>query len=258
MVVLFQEKITEGGITRSHTTIPRTKSRCLDVKEQEVRPLSIDVKKEPPLFEERVQCVVMVRQNDYIDPFSIGLDTLELLNLSSGVAVSNDKADSILNIFTIGKSSADEFRSQRLINTKLLFHQPIKRKPLITFKDTSKSVTVQKGNQTVNLTVNRNIIATLLSHSARSKKVIDFESALKYPLSATPLSIAIGDGSRRETSKSKLMNVIKPVDVVEPAVPSKETVSDFIVDLMALVRTQSAVPRTFEEFFWKRLPVILL
>ena len=111
-----------------------------------------------------------------------------------------------------------------MINKNLLFHQPIKRNQLITFKDTSKSVTVKKGNQAVNLNVNRNVIGALLSYSARLNKVIDLENALKYPLSATPLSIALGDGSRRETSKSKLMNVIKSAASNKPAVPSKETI----------------------------------
>ena len=45
------------------------------------------------------------------------------------------------------------------------------------------------------------------------------------------------------------MNVIKPA-------AAKETVSDYIVDLMALVRTQAAIPKTFEEFFWKLIKAL--
>ena len=40
------------------------------------------------------------------------------------------------------------------------------------------------------LQVNRNIIGALLSHSAKSSRAIDFERALKFSLSAVPLSIA--------------------------------------------------------------------
>ena len=54
--------------------------------------------------EEKVQSVMSVLQNDYIDPFSIGLDNCKLLNISSGLAVLDDKAESILNIFSIGKN----------------------------------------------------------------------------------------------------------------------------------------------------------
>ena len=49
-MVAFQEMQPEAGITRLYTSVPRTKSRSLNVEEQEVRPLTIDVKKEPPFF----------------------------------------------------------------------------------------------------------------------------------------------------------------------------------------------------------------
>ena len=57
------------------------------------------------------------------------------------------------------------------------------------------------------LQVNRNMIS-VLSYSAKSGRAIDFERALKFPLSAAPLCIANGDGIRRETTKSKLMDLI--------------------------------------------------
>lgn len=79
---------------------------------------------------------------------------------------------------------------------------------------------------------------------------MDLERALTYPLSPIPLSIATGDGNRRTTAKSKLLKAIHPEDTDVP-LPDMETVSDYIVDLMALVRTQTAIPKTFAEFFWK-------
>ena len=57
------------------------------------------------------------------------------------------------------------------------------------------------------LQVNRNMIS-LLSYFAESGRAIDFERALKFLLSALPLCIANGDGIRRETTKSKLMDLI--------------------------------------------------
>ena len=48
-------------------------------------------------------------------------------------------------------------------------------------------------------------MGALLSYSVKSGKAIVFEE-----VSAASLSVANGDGSRREISKSKLMDVINP------------------------------------------------
>ena len=56
--------------------------------------------------------------------------------------------------------------------------------------------------------INRNILGALLSFSAKANQPIDFDSALSYPLSPIPLSLALPDGARRETPKSKLMEII--------------------------------------------------
>ena len=60
----------------------------------------------------------------------------------------------------------------------------------------------------VTTTVNRNLLGALRSFSAKASKPIDFGVALTYPLSAIHLSIALPDGTRIETLKSKLMEVI--------------------------------------------------
>ena len=57
------------------------------------------------------------------------------------------------------------------------------------------------------LQVNRTMIS-LLSYFAELGRAIDFERALEFLLSAVPLCIANGDGIRRETTKSKLMDLI--------------------------------------------------
>ena len=119
------------------------------------------------------------------------------------------------------------------------------------FKDTLKSAVVKKANQAMTLQVNRNIIGALLSYSAKSGRAIDFERALKFPLSAVPLSIANGDGSRRETSKNTLMDVINPKGNENFTQAPSENVSDFVIDFIALVRTLTVIPKTLENLIWK-------
>ena len=122
---------------------------------------------------------------------------------------------------------------------------------IATFKDTLKSAVVKKANQSMTLQVNRNIIGALLSYSAKSGRAIDFERALKFPLSAVPLNIANGDGSRRETSKNKLMDVINPKGNENFTQAPSENVSDFVIDFIALVRTLTVIPKTLENLIWK-------
>ena len=102
----------------------------------------------------------------------------------------------------------------------------------------------------MSLKVNRNIIGALLTYSAKSGKVIDLERALMYPLSPIPLSISNGDGTRRVTSKSKLLQCIKPLRN-ETVLPPKNTITDYIIDLMELIRTLKDIPTTFEKLIWK-------
>ena len=45
----------------------------------------------------------------------------------------------------------------------------------------------------------------MLAFSINKERAIDLPTALTYPLSQIPLSLATGDGKRRETSKSKLI-----------------------------------------------------
>ena len=90
------------------------------------------------------------------------------------------------------------------------------------------------------------MIGALLTYSAKSGKVIDFEKALMNPLSPISLSISKRDRTRCMTSKSKLLQCIKPVHngtVLSP----KNMITGYIIALMALIRTLKDIPTTFEE-----------
>jgi hypothetical protein len=70
--------------------------------------------------------------------------------------------------------------------------------------------------------------------------------------------LANPDGSRRVTTKSKLTEIIiknvkSPVLHPRESQPPKETVSAFIVDMMASVRSITRVPETYEDLTWKFL-----
>ena len=88
------------------------------------------------------------------------------------------------------------------------------------------------------------------------KNMIDFEKALDYPLCSIPLSLANPDGSPRSTTKSKLLKVITqkcelPLQHPREIQPPKHSVGVFVVDFMAIVRTMTEIPDTYEDLAWK-------
>ena len=100
-------------------------------------------------------------------------------------------------------------------NTKL--HDPLPRNKRKTFTDSVKTCVIKRDKVTTTVEISRNILGELLSFSAKGSKPIYFNVALTYPLSAIPLSIALPDGTRRETPKSKLMEVKSAT--TEPSTP---------------------------------------
>ena len=73
-----------------------------------------------------------------------------------------------------------------------------------------------------------------------------------YPLSPIPLSLCCADGGRRETSKSKLLDLIINEGSVTLTDPKKEIRniqqnSSFVIDLIAALRSLVPFPETYDE-----------
>ena len=213
--------------------------------------------------ETMVDKAIKVFTQDYLNPFDYNLDKTSLFNLSSGMAIPVDIANELLDIPQRGAKLATAFRDNRIDSTLELFHSPIKRNKIRTFTSALEKTKISKSNTTKTVELNRNIIGTLLSFSAKYEKPIDFDHALKYPLSHIPLSLAHPDGSHRTTSKSKLYDAI--LDEESPAVLNPQTGisnsqgnSAFVIDLIASLRTMTQIPETYEgiaDRFVKSLPI---
>ena len=131
------------------------------------------------------------------------------------------------------------------------FHDPITRnKPSLFSHEQLKTQKKNQMNEVIR--ANRNILAKLLSLSAKFQEPIDFSKALEYPLSAAPLSLAFPDGTKRYTQKSKLLDVITIADCPENSVEKECDI--LVVDLIAHYRTISTnLPKTFEELILRFL-----
>ena len=135
----------------------------------------------------------------------------------------------------------------------LKFHDPITRHKIKSFKTASATREVKKDNKSATVAVNRDIIGSLLSFSAKYEKPIDWDTALTYPLSPVPLSICSADGIRRKSNKSKLVETIFAQHKITREDPKQNNIpkpdSTYIVDLMAAIRSFSPIPETYEDLF---------
>ena len=192
--------------------------------------------------EKMVTKVIEVLQEEYINPFSLLVDKEQLYNLSSGVPVSADLADEILNTRSIGMDISEKFTTERLLESGTKkFHDPLPRNKIRAFKNISKTLVLKKCHKERAIEVNRDILGLLVRLSVTSGLPVDFNKALEFPLSPIPLSIATPDGERCETAKSKLMEIIINTCRHPPQSPklvlmmNRQKPSALVVDLIAAI-----------------------
>ena len=61
------------------------------------------------ISEEKVSQVTKIFKHEYENPFRIHVDKEKLVNISSGVALHDDIAESILNMVDVGKRRMEDF-----------------------------------------------------------------------------------------------------------------------------------------------------
>ena len=210
--------------------------------------------KEIEKSEQNITNVMKVLEEEYLNPFGVQIDMENLYNLSSGTG-KEDGVEELLCIWQNGKTIADEFMAERIHSNVKSFYDPISRSKIPAFHSPKVKLTTPRGTNVID--ANRKIIDRLLSLTVKTQRPIDFEKALTCPLYGVPLSLAYPDGSRRETQKSKLLNIIAPT--IQPHVNIEIDCDEFVyvVDMMAQIRVCSTnVPETFKDFILKFLQSI--
>ena len=99
--------------------------------------------------------------------------------------------DKILQTEEIDNKIAFAFAVERLVeNGAKKFHEGLPKTRFPLFKNTTKSITVQKNDKPRIAEVNRDILSWLVNLWASSRKVVNCKKAMEYPLSPVPLSTA--------------------------------------------------------------------
>ena len=155
-----------------------------------------------------------------------------------------------------GREQYLNFVKERILNDEVSFHSPIKRNKLLNFQTNTFKQSKAKNKSTE---VNRDILSMLLSLSVRKQKVIDFQTALSYPLSQVPLSLCNADGSMRKAVKSKLVQcILSRANDEETLDESPRENSTLVVDYIALIRTMVGISDTFEELAMQVVKSVLV
>ena len=159
--------------------------------------------------EHRVTKLKEILGNQFLNPFDPSLEHEYLFNIGSGIPVDKDLAEAILAMKDKGEDLYKVFLQNRILSTKEKIHDPIKRQEKTLSQNSSKKFTVKQNGKEKVIEVNREITGTLLALSAKHEKLFNFEIALQYPLCPVSVSLANPDGSRRKTTKSALMKVVR-------------------------------------------------
>ena len=200
-----------------------------------------------------------VIEQEYENPFGIHIDKEKLVNISSGVALDDNIAESILSMVDVGKSRMENYRQKRLISKEISFHATIKKDNYKFFRRVMRKIRITKRDGSVEVAeVNRNILRAFNSYSLKAGKPVDFKKALFFPLSSVPLSICNPDGSRRHTAKSKLKDILLQ-DLEDHAHEGPQSLQEYaiVVDMIALINTilkKSSTYSEFAELFVNRIP----
>ena len=205
--------------------------------------------------EQRIVQMNDILTNTFINPFTTELDDEKLFNIASGCPIPDEAADCLLSIHERGKSLHANFRTRLSGESELNFWDPVKNQEWKDFTISNRicKVDTSKG-KTIAVKVQRDVLGFLLAKSQELETTVDLEEALKYPLSPIPLAIAHGDGQRRKTNKSVLLNYILTHQEASTSIPPNiQGEKVYILDLAAVIRSTVKVPDTFEQLALKLL-----
>ena len=108
-----------------------------------------------------------------------------------------------------------------------------------TFETFTKFVVKYKHVQAT-VEVNRNILGSLSAFFKSKERAIDLPAALAYPLSSIALSLATGNGNRKETPNSKLIALLLDKVTLKDSKTDKgvkeiKIDATFIIDLIGAI-----------------------
>lgn len=140
------------------------------------------------------------------NPFQENLAPESLYNISTGKVAREDIKKSLLGVPTKGKQRHQEFIQSCKEDPKN-FERPIKKEKFMTFEDGCGKNRRARNNKVAALIGTRNLFGRLLVLA--TKKQLDMQHVLQYPLTPVPLTMASPDEVMAKTDKSALFGILE-------------------------------------------------
>jgi len=177
--------------------------------------------------------------NPFSDESSSGDN--DLYNLVTKVVMSKEIKDDLCQQSEIGRTLFIQFVEERVRSGKVNLWSRMKKRKLLTWKDSSKVVKVKTKNETVELKEDRNLFARLMM-VCQSQRDVDIKDAVStYEFSVVPRSLFAADGSLLHCStKSDLLHILEKLPKqkeVENEVQPSSSYNVAVIDGMAEVQS---------------------
>lgn len=181
-----------------------------------------------------------------VDPFAYSGE--KLINVSSGLVVSEHVANDIKQAYSKGNSAYQAFCADRILaGGSVSFHKPIKMLKLKTFAAVNKRKESSKTQGAKLLRTSSDLFTRLLIVS--KNRSVDLKKVLTYTLTPVPASIATYDGLCNKTTKAALMHAMeKDVPSCRIQASTIPANSALLIDGMALIQSCNPKCETFAEF----------
>lgn len=204
-----------------------------------------DISPSNNILSEKLVEKVISAVRGFINPFEVDG---ALICLSSGHAVPDNVAAKLVTVQQQGEKEFNTFVERRLQAKSTSFHDPIKKKKLITF-GTLNNQKFKKSGEAKNFqtTAQRNLFGQLLMVSQENN--VDLAKVMMYPLNPFPWSLATSDGSLMKTNKAVLLHKLEGDNAISSRQP--EISDTHVIDGNALLQSLVGLPDTFGELALK-------
>lgn len=179
-----------------------------------------------------------------INPFCDEINASNLFNLSTGKAASPETVEFLLNVTSIGQQQRDAFIEECSMDGTR-FDRPIRRNKIKNFADENNNVKTATVKLADEVKLERNILGHMLCYSIDKK--IDLQTALSYPLTTVPHSLANPDGSMITNSlKGELTKLL--LSKIDKRESSSTQFDVEIIDGFYLLSTRRDSPVKYGHF----------
>nr|KAG5688193.1 hypothetical protein BaRGS_027788 [Batillaria attramentaria] len=189
---------------------------------------------------EEMVAAVKTYIREHINPFTV--ESLNLINISSGVVASGDVARHLSSAMQTGETQYRKFVEDRLVKKEQSVFATLKSLKLKTFAENTVKSSSESSEKRTTLIATNKLLSRLLTISQREQ--VDLKDVVRYALAEIPPALGNGDGSMTKTNKSAMMHEIMK-DAPQMQVDHAPTPLAVVIDGMAFLRQLRNLPSTF-------------